>query len=70
VALVPLIEPADWSASWDTFMLRNSMQKNLTGETFFGLFHCTDHCSKVETKIIFLGLILGMFKIFLQVLLP
>jgi hypothetical protein len=35
---MPLIQLADWSALWDTFMLRNVMQENLTGENFLVSF--------------------------------
>ena len=49
--LMPFIEPADCGASWDTFMLRNVMQVNLTGEMFLVSFTGLTTVLKLKLKL-------------------
>ena len=48
---MPFIEPADCGASWDTFMLRNVMQVNLTGEMFLVSFTGLTTVLKLKLKL-------------------
>jgi hypothetical protein len=49
--LMPLIQLADRSALWDTFMLRNVMQENLTGGNFLLSFTGLTTVLKLKPKL-------------------